>query len=91
MTENNTVEQTRLLRNSRCLSASSASLYLQCQVDNLVSKLPTQTHQLHYSAFKNVISRDSDTLTLCRKTAVVLKLSYIIFAQFFNSTTKIEC
>jgi len=80
MTENNTVEQT-----------SSASLYLQCQADNLVSKLPTQTHQLHYSAFKNVISRDSDTLTLCRKTAVVLKLSYIIFAQFFNSTTKIEC
>jgi len=91
VTANDTDEQTRLLRNSRYLSAGSASLYLQCPTDNLVSKLPTQTHQLHFSAFKNVIFRDSNTFTLCGKTAVVLKLSNIIFAHFLNSTPKIEC
>jgi len=54
--------------------------------DNLSSKLPTQTHQLHYPASKTSFS---DTITSCRKTAVVLKLSNLTFAEFFTSTAKV--
>jgi len=70
-----TVEQRRLLRNSRCLLAGSDSLsVLAVQTDNLSSLLPTQTHQLHRST-----SRTSffDTITSCRETAVVLDLSNV--------------
>jgi len=35
--------------------------------------------------FKNVIFH---TITSCRKTAVVLKLSNVTFAEFFTKTTK---
>jgi len=39
------------------------------QTDNLGSKLPTQTHELHYPASRTSFSY---TVTSCRKTAVVL-------------------
>jgi len=47
--------------------------------DNLSSKLLTKTHQMHHP-----VSRTSfaDTIASCRKTAVVLKLSKVIFAEF---------
>jgi len=58
---------------------------LAVQTDNLSSKLPTQTHQLHYP-----VSRTGffDTITSCNKTAVVLKMSKVIFAKIFTSTAK---
>jgi len=56
------------------------------QTDNLCSKLLTKTHQMHHPASKTSFS---DTITSCRKTAVVLKLSKVIFAEFFTLTAKI--
>jgi len=80
-------EQRKLLRNSRCLPAGSDSLYLlTVQTDNLSSKLLTQTYQLHYPA---ATTSFSDTIASCRKTAVVLKMSNIAFAEFLTSTAKI--
>jgi len=56
------------------------------QKNNLISKLPTKTHQMHHPASRTSFS---DTITSCRKTAVVLKLSKVIFAEFFTLTAKI--
>jgi len=56
------------------------------QTNNLISKLPTKTHQMHHPASRTSFS---DTITSCRKTAVVLKLSKVIFAGFFTSIVKI--
>jgi len=81
-----TVKRRRLLRNSRYLSVGSDSLHLQFKTYNLSSKLPTQAHQLHYSASRTSFC---DTITSYRKTAVVLKLSSLTFAEFFTSTAKI--
>jgi len=55
-------------------------------VDNLSSKLLTKTHQMHRSASSTSFS---DTITSCGKTAVVLKLSKVIFADYFTLTAKI--
>jgi len=41
-------------------------------------------HRLHYPDSRTSFS---GTITSCRKTAVVLKLRKIIFAEFFTSTT----
>jgi len=49
--------------------------------DYLSSKLLTKTHQMHHLASRNSFS---DTITSCRKTAVVLKRRKGIFAEFFN-------
>jgi len=56
------------------------------QTANLSSKLLTKTH--HHPASRTSFS---DTITSCRKTAVVLKLSKVIFAEFFALTAKIKC
>jgi len=56
------------------------------QTNNLSSKLLTQAHQLHNPASRTSFS---DTITSCRKTAVVLKLSNVTFAEFFTSTAEI--
>jgi len=56
------------------------------QTNNLISKLPTKTQQMHHPASRTSFS---DTIMSCRKTAVVLKLSIVIFAEFFTSTAKI--
>jgi len=56
------------------------------QPDNLSSKLTTKTHQLHYPASRTSFS---DNITSCRKIAVLLKLSKVIFTEFFTSTAKI--
>jgi len=61
------------------------STLLAVQTDNLSSKLPTKIHQLHYPASGKSFS---DTITSCRKTAIVLKLKKVIFAKFFTSTAK---
>ena len=47
---------------------------LAVQTDNLSSTLPTQTHQLHHSTSRTLFF---DTITSCRKTAVVLELSNV--------------
>jgi len=56
------------------------------QTDNSSTKLLPKTHQMHHPA-----SRTSffDTISSWRKTAVVLKLSKVIFAEFFTLTAKI--
>jgi len=54
-------------------------ILLAVQTDNLISKLPTQTHQLHYFASRMSFS---DTVTSCRKTAVLLKLSKVGVLHF---------
>ena len=55
------------------------------QTDNLSSKLLTKTHKpASRTSF-------SDSITSCRKTAVVLKLSKVIFAEFFTLTAKMWC
>ena len=64
------------------------SILFASKTDNLSSKLPTQTHQLHYPASRTSFP---DTITSCRKTAVVLKLSNATSAEFFTSTAKIQC
>jgi len=56
------------------------------QTDNLSSKLLTNTHQMHHPASRTSFS---DTIMSCRKTAVVLKLSKVNFAEFFTLTAKI--
>ena len=61
---------------------------LAVQTDNPSWKLPTQTHQLHCPASSTSFS---DTTTSCRKTAVVLKQSNVLFAEFFISIAKIWC
>jgi len=81
-----TAEQRRLLWNSHCLLAGSDSLYLQFKLTAWAQKLPMLTHQLHYPASRTSFS---DTITSCRKTAVVLKLSSLTFAEFFTSAAKI--
>jgi len=80
-----TVEQWRLLRNSRSLSAGSDSL--QCS-SNRQSELKAlkKTPQMHHPASRTSFS---DTITSCRKTAVVLKQSKVIFAELFTLSAKI--
>jgi len=56
------------------------------QTDNLSSKLLTKTHQMHHPASRTTFS---DTITSCRKTAVVLKLNKVFFAGFFTLTAKV--
>jgi len=46
--------------------------FMAVQTDNLSSKLPTKTHQMHHTDSKTSFS---DTIASCRKTAIVLKLS----------------
>jgi len=58
------------------------------QIDNLNSKSLTKTQQMHHPTSKTSFS---DTITLYRKTAVVLKLSEVIFAEFFTLPAKIKC
>jgi len=58
------------------------------QTDNLSSKLLMNTHQMYHPASRTSFS-DTMTITSCRKTAVVLKLSKVIFAEFFTLTAKI--
>jgi len=77
-----TVEQRRLHENH---VGWPLFTLLAIQTDNLSSKLPTQTHQLHYPASRTSFSY---TITSCRKTAVVLKMTKVIFAEFFTSTAK---
>jgi len=60
---------------------------LAVQTDNLSSKLPTQTHQLYYPAWRTSFS---DAITSCWKTVVALKLSNVPFSEFFTSTAKIN-
>jgi len=60
--------------------------YIAVQTDNLSSKLLTKTHQMQYPASRTSFC---DTIMSCRKTAVVLKLSKVIFAEFFTLTAKI--
>ena len=59
---------------------------ISVQTNNLISTLPTKTHQMHQPASRTSFS---DTITSCRKTVVVLKLSKVIFAGFVTSTAKI--
>ena len=56
------------------------------QTDNLSSTLLTKTHEMHYPGSRTSFS---DTITSCRKTAVVLRLSKVVFAEFFTLTAKI--
>jgi len=77
---NRTLEQRRLHENHiGCLLFT----LLAVQTDNLSSKLPTQTHQDPTSR-----TSSSDTITSCRKTAAVLKMNKVIFAEIFTSTAK---
>jgi len=57
---------------------------LAAEIDNLSSKLPTKTRQLHYPASRTSFS---DTITSCKNIAVVLKLKKVIIAKF-TSTAK---
>jgi len=158
MTENvkYTVEQRRLLRNSRWLLASSDSLYLQfkltiwaqsylgkhtnCTIRTVARKWsigglyvcvggftfvqwgltfkfdkssinvqcfvsqygdlgalfggtkPTKApHDDGTVQYPTSRTSFADTITSCRKTAVVFKLNKVIFAEFFTSTAKIQC
>jgi len=50
---------------------------LAVQTNNLISKLPAKTHHMHHPASRTSFS---DTITSCRKTAIVLKLNKVIFA-----------
>jgi len=61
---------------------------LAVQGYNLNSKSPKVTTPAALSRFKNVIFRHI-RITVCRKAAVVLKLSNFTFAEFFTSTAKI--
>jgi len=65
--------------------ACTDSLYLQFKL-TICSKVPTQTHQLHYLASR---TRFSDTITSYRKMSVLLKQSNLNFAEFFTSRDKI--
>jgi len=58
---------------------------LGIQTDNLSSKLPVKTHQLHYPASRTSFS---DTITSYRKTSVLLKLCNVAFAEFLTSIAK---
>jgi len=78
---NCTVEQRKLLRYHIALIHSTITV----QAYNLSSKLPVQTNQLLYLASRTSFS---DAITSYRKIAVVLKLSYVTFADFFSSTAK---
>jgi len=80
-----TVEHRRLLRNSHCLSASSDSVD-SCS-SNGQSELVKVTHLLHYPGSRTSFS---DTLTSCRKTEALLKLSYVSSSEFLTSTAKIN-
>jgi len=59
---------------------------LAVETYNLNSKLPTQTHQLHHLASKSAFS---SLTTSHRKTAVLLKLSNVTFAEFLTSMAKV--
>jgi len=61
---------------------------LAVQAYYLSSKLSMQAHQVHYLALRTWFS-DTIGITLCRKTAVLLKLSNVTFVDFFTSTGKI--
>jgi len=56
------------------------------RTDNLSSNLLTKTHQMHRPAPRTSFY---DTIGSCRKKAVVLKLSKVIFAGFFTLFAKI--
>jgi len=56
------------------------------KTDNLSSNLPAKTHQMHHHASRTSLS---DTITSCRIIDVVLKLSKVIYAEFFTSSAKI--
>jgi len=58
----------RLLRNSRCLSAGSHSLYCHSS-RQFELKVTHENTPNAPPRFKNIIS---DTITSCRKTAIVL-------------------
>jgi len=72
-----TVEQRRLLRNSRCLLTDSGSLYLQFKPTVWAQSYPRK----HTNCTSPLQERHfSDGITSCRKTAVMLKLSNVTFA-----------
>jgi len=54
---------------------------ISVHTDNLSSKLLTKTHQMHHPASRTPFS---DTITSWIKTAVVVKLSKVIFAEYFT-------
>jgi len=88
------IEQRRLQRNSRCLSADSDSLYLQFNSNRQSELKFTHANVPCYAAaaalprFKNFIFRHHYFM---QKTAVVLRLSKVTLTEFFTSATKTEC
>ena len=83
-----TVKERRLLRNPHCLSTGSDSLYLQFKLTIWTRRYLTQTHQMPHLASRKAFSK---TITSHRKTAVLLKLNNVVFAEFFTSIAKILC
>jgi len=81
-----TVKARRLLRNPHSLSAGPDSHNLPVETYNLNSKVPKQTHQVHHLASRTAFSNN---LTSHRKTAVLLKLSNLTFAELLTSMGKI--
>jgi len=59
------------------------------QTDNLSSKLPTKTHQMHHLLQKNVIFRHHYVMQKNSHCVETEQMSKVIFAEFFTSTAKI--
>jgi len=58
------------------------------QTDNLSSKLPTKTHQMHHSA-SNMSFSDTYVMQKNSRCIEIEQMSKVIFAEFFTSTAKI--
>jgi len=82
-----TFEQSRLLQNSRCLSVGSDSLYLQ-----LKPTIRAQSYRRKHTNCTTALQERYFPTQLrhgMQKTAIVLKLSNVTFAELFTSTAKI--
>jgi len=83
-----TVEQMRLLRNSRCLSAGSDSLY--CRSNRQFELKVTHENTPNASPrFKNVIFRHHYVMQKNSHYIETEQMSKVISAEFFTSTSKI--
>jgi len=69
------------------LALTSDSLYLQLKNQQFALKVTHATVPSAQPRFKNVIFRHHYVM---QKTAVLLKLSNVAFAEFFTSTAKMQ-